>query len=152
MPASATTDWQRLCGLARERRDACAQRLGETNAGARAAQEKLEMLLAYQRDYNGRMSDAGAGGIAAERLQNFRRFMQQLERAVEQQRAVAKLAQDRVDDAQLALRVAQRSVESFAVLVDRHRAATAVRERRDEQKQQDEYATRPLPRFLSGAN
>jgi flagellar FliJ protein len=153
MPAARTgTDWRRMRELAREKRDACANAVGEANARAREADRKLEMLLEYQRDYVERMSHAGAAGMAVERLQNFRRFLLHLERAVEQQRQVAGTCQADVKRATLTLAAAQRTMESFQVLVDRQSTAASVLERREQQKQQDEHASRLLPRFLTGSD
>lgn len=146
------TDWGRLRELAQEKRDACARAVSAANTVAREAERKLQMLLDYQRDYVQRMSHAGVGGIAAERLQNFRRFLLHLERAVEQQREVMTAAQGNLQRAQATLTAAQRSVESFQVLVNRQSSASDALERREQQKQQDEYAARLLPRFLTGAD
>lgn len=146
------TDWRRLRELAQDKRDACARALGAASAAACDAERKLQMLVDYQRDYVQRMSHAGIAGIAAERLQNFRRFLLHLDRAVEQQRHVASAAQGNVQRAQANLTAAQRAVESFQVLVDRQDSAANVLQRREQQKQQDEYASRLLPRFLTGAD
>ena len=145
-------DWRRLRDLAEEKRDACTRALGGAIAAAQEAERKLQMLLDYQREYGQRMAHAGAGGIAAERLQNYRRFLAQLARAVEQQRSVVASTQGEVQRLQLALSVAQRSFESFQVLVERHDTAASIAQRREQQKQQDEYAARLLPRFITGAD
>lgn len=146
------TDWRRLRELAAEKRDACAQRLSEALAQARAEDEKLRMLRDYQREYQQRMGADSRGGIAMQRLQNFRGFLAHLERAVDQQQQAFAQAQDTVARAQVALVGARRTVESYQVLVNRQLAAAQVVQRREQQKQTDEYATRPLPRFLSGAD
>lgn len=149
---NSKADWRRLRALAEDKRDACAKALGSANAAAHDAERKLQMLLDYQREYGQRMANAGAGGIAAERLQNFRRFIAQLARAVDQQRSVVAAAQGEVERMQLALSVAQRSFESFQVLVERNDNADNIASRREQQKQQDEYASRLLPRFITGAD
>jgi len=152
MGPNSKTDWGRLRELAEEKRDVCARRLGEAMAAMREAQRKLQMLVDYRQDYGQRMTHAGQGGIAAERLNNFRRFIAHLERAVDQQRAIADAAQAEVERVQLALSVAQRSLESFQVLATRQQSAESAVDRREQQKLQDEYASRLLPRFLSGAD
>src|SRR5690242_17877485 len=110
---STNTDWRRLREIAEDKRDALTRALSHAIARAAEHQRKLDMLLDYQRDYRARMSDAGIDGIAVERLQNFRRFLTQLERAIEQQRDVAVTARGDVERAQAALAGAQRAVDSF---------------------------------------
>ncbi|HZP85921.1 MAG TPA: flagellar export protein FliJ [Burkholderiales bacterium] len=149
---ATNTDWRRLRGIAEEKRDALAKALSAAIALATGHQRKLDMLHEYQRDYVQRMSHAGIDGIAAERLQNFRRFLAQLERAIDQQRQVVATAHNDVQRAQAALAASQRQVDSFQVLVDRQNTATIALQRREQQKQQDEYASRLLPRFLSGGD
>lgn len=153
MPGPNTnTDWRRLREIAEEKRDAVARQLSDAVALATGHQRKLDMLLEYQRDYVQRMSHAGVDGIAVERLQNFFRFVSQLDRAIDQQRAIVATAHNDVQRAQAALGASQRTVDSFQVLVDRQTMVANAVQRRDQQKQQDEYASRLLPRFLSGAD
>ncbi|MEP7205434.1 MAG: flagellar export protein FliJ [Casimicrobiaceae bacterium] len=149
---STQTNWQRLRALAQEKRDACTQVLSEALAAARREEQKLQMLRTYQTEYGQRMSADSHGGIAATRLQNFRGFLAHLERAVEQQEQAVHVAQQAVYRFQVALVAARRTVDSYQVLVDRQLAAAGVVQRRDQQKQQDEYASRALPRFLTGAD
>ncbi len=151
-PGHTDTDWRRLRDLAQEKHDACARRLSEVLLAARTEGQKLSMLGDYQREYLQRLGADSRGGIAVSRLQNFRDFLAQLERAVEQQQQAVALAEQAVTRAQRALLAARRTLESYQVLVERQLAAAGVRLRREQQKQQDEFAARLLPRFLTGAD
>jgi flagellar FliJ protein len=152
MTTRTNTDWRRLRELAAEKRDACTRALGEALGRAAEAERKLQMLTEYRGDYTKRMSDAGASGLPAERLHHFRRFLQHLDRALQQQSDVASAAEQQVAVAQARLQESQRTVDSYQVLVDRQQTAAATIERRQQQKQTDEYASRLLPRFLTGSD
>lgn len=146
------TNWPQLKRFAEQQRDRCARRLCDAMRLAQDAQKKLALLAGYRDDYLHRMGSASRDGIHSERLRVYRTFIANLERAVEQQdRAVAAARRD-VELAQAAWAAQQRTVDSYQALAERQEAALAVRERREQQKQQDEFATRALPRFLTGAD
>jgi flagellar protein FliJ len=146
------TNWGRLKDLALHRREACARRLADTIARCTEAQRKLGLLVDYRREYLARMDAASRAGIHGDGLRNYRTFLANLERAIEQQTDAMTGMQRELHAAQRAYADEQRSVDSFDVLQTRADAAGATRERREQQKQQDEFATRPLPRFLTGAD
>lgn len=138
------TDWNRLRELACERRDTLAQRLAEAATLRDAARQKLEMLLDYRREYDGRLAQNATDGIDAEKLRGYRTFLANLERAIEQQNAALASAQERVTLVQAQWRGEQRQVDSFRILDERQQAELARSAGRLEQKLTDEYASRGL--------
>ena len=138
------TDWNRLRELACERRDTLAQRLAEAATLRDAARQKLEMLLDYRREYDGRLAQNATCGIDAEKLRSYRRFLANLERAIEQQNEALVATQERVAQAQAQWRGEQRHVDSFRILDERQQAAQARSAGRLEQKLTDECASRGL--------
>lgn len=149
---TTVTDWTQLRELAVQRRDACAQRLAEAVRRVADARRKLDLLHEYRREYAQRMGAASRSGIHGDGLRNYRTFIANLERAIEQQiQEVAGLERER-ERAQTAWVAEQRTVQSYEVLQARQASTATRRARRSEQKHQDELATRPLPRFLSGAD
>lgn len=138
------TDWNYLRELACERRDALGQRLAEAATLRDAARQKLEMLLDYRRDYDGRLTQNATEGIDAEKLRSYRTFLANLERAIEQQTQALAAAQERVTQAQAQWRDEQRQVDSFRILVERQRAEQVRSAGRIEQKLTDELASRSL--------
>lgn len=138
------TDWNRLRELAGERRDTLAQRLAEAATLRDAASQKLEMLLDYRREYDGRLARNATDGIDAEKLRSYRTFLANLERAIDQQNEALASAQDRVALAQVQWRDEQRQVDSFRILDERQAAEQAKSAGRTEQKLTDEYASRGL--------
>jgi flagellar FliJ protein len=145
------TDWSRLKELAEDRRDSMSIRLAEALAQRDTARQKLEMLVDYRREYDGRLSDSATGGIDAQKLRSYRQFLVNLERAIDQQTGVLAQAQQRVDDTQLQWRTEQRQVDSFRVLDERAAANEARIENRREQKITDEFAAR-LPLQVVGGD
>ncbi len=150
MPLPA--QWERLRELAQQRADAYALRLAEVTRGGADAEHKLELLREYRREYVARLAAAGRDGIHGEGLRNYRAFLANLERAIEQQaRVVAQWMA--IASAHGSSGPPSTSASSpFGVLHDRTVAAGQRAERRQQQKHQDELANRPLPRFLSGAD
>jgi flagellar FliJ protein len=144
------TAWDRLKQLAEQKRDEQARTLGKLIAACSEANDKLDMLLEYRRDYLTRLDDATRAGIDGEGLRNFRTFLAQLERAIEQQTDTLTEAQQRVQAAQIAWRDESRRVESYQTLDDRRAKATACAEARKAQKVTDEFAARARLSFYGG--
>ena len=138
------TDWSRLRELALERRDACGQRLAEAATQRDAARQKLEMLVDYRREYDGRLSQTATGGIDAAKWRSYRAFLTNLERAIEQQTQSLASLQQRVDGLQAQWRDEHRQVDSFRILGERRQAEIVRRDGRRDQKLTDEYAARGL--------
>jgi len=138
------TDWNHLRQLACERRDTLGQRLAEAATLRDAARQKLEMLVDYRREYDGRLAQNATDGIDAEKLRSYRTFLANLERAIEQQTEALAATQERVAQAQAQWRDEQRQVDSFRILDERQQAEQARSAGRIEQKLTDEFASRGL--------
>ncbi len=144
------TAWNRLKQLAEQKRDDQARRLGHLVGARNEAHEKLKLLLEYRRDYFARLDDATRAGIDGEGLRNYRTFLAQLERAIEQQTDAMADAQQRVQAAQIAWRDESRRVDSYQTLDDRRAEASARDEARRAQKATDEFAARPRLSLFGG--
>jgi flagellar FliJ protein len=108
----------------------------------REAQAKLDQLTGFQAEYRGALRQGLEQGIEADRLRDFRAFLDKLERAIGLQQAeVERCAQawEAAHQRWLALRARQ---EALSVLQRRHAAAERMQEARAEQKLQDEFAPR----------
>jgi flagellar FliJ protein len=145
-----TTNWSRLRELAQDRRDNCGQRLAQAAAQRDAARQKLEMLLDYRREYDGRVSDTASGGIDAAKWRSYRSFLGNLERAIEQQTEMLGTLQQRLATIQGEWREEQRQVESFRILEQRRRAEETRHASRRDQKLTDEFASRALSASAGG--
>lgn len=140
------TDWTRLKELAEDRRDGKLGRLAEAVAQRDTARQKLEMLVDYRSDYDGRLAETASSGIGTEKLRSYRQFLVNLQRAIDQQTDIVAKAQERVEAAQVQWRAEQRQVDSFRILDERRAAIETRVANRNEQKLTDEFASRlPVP-------
>jgi flagellar FliJ protein len=146
------TDWTRLREIAEQRRDHCTMRLAEATRLVQDAQRKLQLLQEYRREYLARMAAASRAGIHGAGLRNYQMFLGNLDRAIEQQTETVAQTQDDRARVQSTWTSEQRTVHSYGVLHDRQQDHVQSAQRREQQKLQDEFAARPLPRFLSGAD
>ena len=133
--------------LAEQRRDEWTRKLGAALARARAAEERLHLLVDYRRDYQGRLERAGRDGIKGAGLRNYQSFLANLELAIEQQAQTVDGITAEVTQLREHIAVEQRQVESFAVLLRRRARAEQQRENRRAQSLQDELATNSVMRL-----
>lgn len=129
-----------LLDLAASRTEAAALRLGELARRRREAEDKLAQLESYRGEY-GRAFEAGLRtGIDGGRLLEYRRFLAQLDAAIEQQRAevgrcLAAWESGRVEW------LAERSRQSaYGTLAERRAAAERAMQARAEQRLHDELS------------
>ena len=83
--------------MAGERERDAAGAFAESRGRLTAQEQRLEMLLGYRAEYEGRFKERGAGGMGIGQLQEYRAFLDRLNRAIEQQRAVLTEAQQRMN-------------------------------------------------------
>jgi flagellar FliJ protein len=139
---------KQLKKLAKARGDAAAHRLGQLIEQRAVALRQLQTLLDYRRDYEARLESAARTGIQGEGLRNYRVFLANLERAIEQQTDVTIEMERRFDELQAEWTGAKRKVESYRVLGDREARTVAGKERRRQQALQDEMATRTFLKLV----
>lgn len=129
-----------LIDLARERADDAAKQLGLLNKALSEANAKLELLLQYQREYQGRFDDSMRRGVTPNELRNFQEFLKKIEYAINEQKKQVQLCEQNLLAGQLEWQEKQRKLKSFETLSDRHKLQQAKTEAKREQKAQDEYS------------
>jgi flagellar FliJ protein len=134
--------WERLKEVAERNRDACGQHLRDAASKRDAAKQKLETLVGYRRDYERRLAAMKNGGIGGDALRNYHAFLAQLERAIEQQSDLLVDAERDVHNATVLYAAERRRVRSSDLLDDRQAHTQRKAERRREQRQNDEWASR----------
>lgn len=137
-----TPPWERLKDVAAKRRDAHAQRLATLTRERDDAAKRLEMLVGYRADYEGRLARAARSGIDPSELRNYQAFLAQLERAIAQQTEILGAAEQGVSGAKAQWTSEHQRVESFQVLDGRHLTGIARDEQRRAQKLTDEWSAR----------
>jgi len=133
---------QTLLDLAQEDSNAAAARLGVVNGHERDMRERLQLLLDYRGEYTARLALAVRTGMHNVGWCNFREFIDNIDTAIEQQRALVAAARREVETGQRLWHTQQRRLKSFDTLSQRHRAAERKVEARQEQKEQDDFALR----------
>ncbi len=134
--------WVHLKNSAAKKRDQSAQKLKSALTRRVDAQRKLDALLQYRDDYVVKLDNAQRNGIGADGLRNYRAFLANLERAIEQQSALIATMQTDVGFAQTDWAHTQRHVDSLQTIDARRAEVVDQVEARRDQKLTDEFALR----------
>jgi flagellar export protein FliJ len=140
-----------LIELAATSRDAAAARRAQAAAGLAQAQEQLEVLRGYARDYERRAQTTLTQGTDIAAQNNLRAFTARLQRAIEAQRLEVERRAAALATAEDELRQMYRRVKSLQALAERRRAQTRQKIARREQKALDEIAQSARGRPLSAS-
>lgn len=133
---------QPLINLTQHQNDSATRKLGMLNEQQKNAQDKLDILLGYRKDYQNKLQEAARNGMSPADLRNFEHFMHKLDEAIAQQ---LKLVDSRKASTQLGRNefdATQRKLKSFDTLKQRHIEEQKLVANKFEQKVQDEHSTR----------
>lgn len=133
---------QPLVHLAQQKNDAATKRLGQLNQQQQTAQQKLDALLQYRKDYQLKFQEEAKNGMAPADMKNFQDFIGRLDQAIQQQTAVAEKAKAGVQTGRNELMDTTRKMKSFDTLAQRHVEAEKKLEAKSEQRIQDEHTGR----------
>ncbi len=139
---SKTFSLQPLVQLAKQKNEAAIKTLGKLNQQHQSAETKLTMLQQFRRDYQEKFQEAARNGMAPADLRNFQDFIYRLDKAIEQQKSAVDFSVSSLDAGRVELKDAQRKMQSFETLAQRHIETEKKREAKIEQKIQDEHAGR----------
>jgi len=134
-----------LIRLARSASDAAARALGVEQTREREENGKLELLVAYRKEYLARFEAAARAGLDGRGLANYREFMQRLEEAVAQQRDHLAAHRRAVEKCRGEWQSAHGRLKSFDTLDERRRRGERLEARRRDQRRTDEQAARKRP-------
>jgi flagellar FliJ protein len=124
----------------RRGRDAALLGLHDAEGSAGQADAQAEALAAYRSEYVERWSARFRQPGSASLLLCYQSFMQRLEQAIAQQRAIVQLAHERLEQARRALVDNERRVASVEKLIERRARQEQHRAARHEQAHSDEIA------------
>ncbi len=133
---------QPLVHLAQQRNDAAAKKLGQLNQQQQTAQDKLDALLQYRRDYQLKFQEAAQIGMSPVDMKNFQDFIGRLDQAIRQQQSAIEKARIGVQNGRAELLDTTRKMKSFDALAQRHVEAEKKLEAKQEQRTQDEFTGR----------
>lgn len=133
---------QPLVDLAHQKNDAATKKLGQLNQQQQSAQQKLDALQQYRRDYQTKFQEAAQQGMGPTDLRNFQDFIDRLDQAIRQQQQVIEKAKSNVQTGRHELMDSTRKMRSFDTLANRHVEAELKVEAKKEQRLQDEQTGR----------
>lgn len=133
---------QPLLDLSNLRLDEAARQLGKLIAGEQEASQRLELLVQYRAEYQARFLAAAGNGLGPDAWRNYQHFLDRLEQAIGQARAMVDASKQRTAAGQLNWLDKRGKVKAFDTLAQRHQVRVAYAEARQEQKQSDEHAAR----------
>jgi flagellar FliJ protein len=133
---------QPLVDLAHHKNDAATKKLGQLNQQQQSAQQKLDALQQYRRDYQTKFQEAVQQGMEPTDLRNFQDFIDRLDQAIRQQQQVIEKAKSNVQTGRHELMDSTRKMHSFDTLANRHVEAELKVEYKKEQRLQDEQTGR----------
>lgn len=114
-----------------------AKRLGEAQQRVQAGEHQLNELIRYRDEYTQQF--ANGGSLAAARLRDYRIFLDRLNQAVEQQRALVMRARQEVDVQRQHWLDSHMRVQALGKVVERYRDEERSLSERRLQKEADQY-------------
>jgi flagellar FliJ protein len=133
---------QAVLELMQTRADDSTLRLAKLIAAERDAQSKLQMLTQYRDEYALRFQQAAQNGLNPRDWSNYREFLNRLDEAIAQQGRAVLLQASNTVAGQTHWRQQRTKLKAFDTLSQRHQSSEIARESRNDQKLQDEFASR----------
>jgi len=133
---------QPLVHLAQQKNDAATKKLGQLNQQNQTAQQKLDALQQYRKDYQLKFQEEAKNGMAPVDMKNFQDFIGRLDQAIQQQTAVIEKTRAGVSNGRNELMDTTRRMKSFDTLAQRHVETEKKLEAKTEQRIQDEHTGR----------
>ena len=133
---------QPLMNLAQHQNDSAIRNLGQLNKQQQSAQQKLDTLLGYRKDYQTRLQEAIQNSMNPADLRNFQQFINKLDEAISQQLKAVEQSKASTQVGRGEFDIAQRKLKSFDTLQQRHIGEQNKITVRYEQKALDEHTVR----------
>lgn len=133
---------QTLMKLAQHQNDSTTSRLGQLNRQQQGAQQSLDTLLEYRKDYQARLQEAARNGMSPADLRNFQQFINKLDDAINQQLQLVEQSKTSTQAGRNEFDAARRKLKSFDILQQRHIKEQKKIAEKSEQKTLDEHTSR----------
>jgi len=109
-----------------------------------AARQRLEEIHGYKREYQERMTGAGARGVEIQLLREYHAFLIKIDQAIKHQESEVEKAKENWLAAHKKWMELRRQVQSYEVLEQRHGATERQLDEKRDQRATDETAARRL--------
>jgi len=133
-----------LINLAEEELEATTKKLGKLQRERDEVETQLNSLVTYRDEYHARFTASAQEGTTAQTLRNFQAFVDTLDSAINQQRALLVTANQRLEAAKPEWQQRKQKLGSYEVLAARGEAVKAKQKARIEQRDSDEHASKIL--------
>jgi len=133
---------QPLMNLAQHRNDSATRKLGQLNQQQQNAQQKLDTLLEYRKDYQTRLQEVSRNGMDQAELRNFQQFINKLDEAINQQTRLVEHSKISTQAGRNEFDTTQCKLKSFDTLQQRHIEEQKKVVKQSEQKALDEHTGR----------
>lgn len=120
-----------------QREREAAKRLGEAQQRMQATEQRLDELVRYRDEYTQQF--ANGGSLTAARLRDYRVFLERLNQAVEQQRALVTRARQEADAQRQRWLDSHMRVQALGKVVERYRDEERGHQERRLQKESDQH-------------
>jgi len=139
---------QSVMNLAQHQNDSATRKLGQLNKQQQNAQQQLETLRQYRRDYQMRLQEATQGGMDPAELRNFQEFINKLDEAIIQQQKTVEQSKMSTQAGRGEYDLTRRKLKSFDTLHQRHIEEQKQIAEKSEQKSLDEHTGRLVARKM----
>ncbi|MBI5437873.1 MAG: flagellar export protein FliJ [Nitrosomonadales bacterium] len=139
---------QTLMNLAQHQNDSATRKLGQLNKQQQGAQQQLETLRQYRRDYQSRLQESTRFGMDHAELRNFQEFINKLDEAIAQQIQTVEQSKVSTQAGRGEFDSTRRKLKSFGTLKQRHADEQKKVAERSEQKSLDEHNGRLAARKM----
>lgn len=133
---------QPLINLTQHQNESATRKLGQLNQLQQSAQQKLDTLMEYRKDYQNRLQEATRNGMDPAQLRNFQHFINKLDEAISQQRKAVEQSKISTQIGRTEFDTTQRKLKSFDALQQRHFDAQKKIAEKAEQKMLDDHTGR----------
>ena len=133
---------QPLMNLAQHQNDSSARKLGNLNKQQEGAQQNLDVLLGYRKDYQTRLQETIRNGMSPADLRNFQQFIDKLDAAIIQQFKLVEQSKASTHAGRNEFNATRRKLKSFDMLHQRHIEEQKKAAEKSEQKALDEHTGR----------
>jgi flagellar FliJ protein len=136
---------QPLLDLMRERADEATRQLGQLVAAEQDARSRLALLTQYREEYVQRFRDAQTQGLSLQAWRNYQDFIDKIDVAIAQQSTLVDTSAQQTAAGQEHWKIQNKKLKAIDTLALRHQKTLLAKDAKQEQKQQDEHATRHYP-------
>jgi len=142
---------QPLMKLAQHQNDSAARKLGQLNRQQQGAQQNLDTLLEYRKDYQTRLQEATQNGMSQADLRNFQQFIDKLDEAISQQIKLVEQSEVLTQTGRNEFNATRRKLKSFDTLQQRHIEEQKKVAEKSQQKTLDEHTSRAAAYKMNNA-